>query len=62
MSARIYVRRPSGAVYVFHATEATVDAGVVTARGGWKDRPDRPERKYAWAASRVLEIRWEVGS
>ena len=60
MSARLYVRRPSGAVSILNATSVTIDAGVIRATGRWRDFPDRPERDYAWPASRVLEIRWEV--
>ena len=60
MSARLHVRRPSGAVAVFLATRCEVDCGVVTAVGRWKGYPGRPAREYIWPASRVLEIRREV--
>jgi hypothetical protein len=60
MSARLHVRRPSGAVRVFLATHVEIDHGLVTAIGRWKGRLDRPARKYIWSASQVLEIRGEV--
>ncbi len=60
--ARLYVRRPSGAVAVFIATDCTVADGTVTARGHWKDLPAKPPAEYVWPLKRVLELRREAAS
>jgi hypothetical protein len=60
VNARLYVRRPSGAVAVFLASHCEIDCGLVTATGRWKGYLERPAREYIWPASRVLEIRREV--
>ncbi len=60
IAARLYVRRPSGAVAIFLAEQCTVDSGAVTAIGRWKDLPGLPPREFVWPISRVLEVRREV--
>lgn len=56
---RIYVRRPSGAVRIFHAIACAVSDGLVIATGRWSNRPRSTPRQYAWSAAQILEVRWD---
>ena len=57
--ARVYVRRPSGAVRVLVATRLSIADGMLSAEGRWSNRPHAEPRLYAWPTGRVLEVRRE---
>jgi len=55
--ATIRVRRPSGVLATFEAERVTVEHGLVTAVGRWRDDRHRRRRRYTWRAQ-VVEIQW----
>ena len=57
-AATIRVRRPSGALATFEAERASIDHGIVSATGRWRDDRRKRTRVYSWGHGQVVEIRW----